>query len=709
MNDIKLNSISFQAQVTQQEAAEQVKKIQKALDEMKQAEGWEEYMEMSDIAELNILKAKLEGALPYLEHIAATGEIPAMPDGDGSVGGASNPDPWIERIRTLTPGWNGDATLSTQPIEGYENVSEFVGGAEFAGYVYIDDDGDPSTPLQLVLQASATTQKIEAFNRGSDIVYVETFLDGEGREQKRFFVGIDHATNVRADIAIDTHNLDHAVTIDLSRVLRMGDGKNGIPAGEKNGFVIHGSDFDDTILGSQAGDTIEGHKGDDTIRAFGGDDTVYGDDSRDFAASRGALGLDTELADGSDTIDGGVGADALEGGGGINYGFETDVAHKSRIHHDLKSNTVSWNNDEATEKLLGGANNGWAVQQSEPGKVVLTETGPGNGSSILDLKMPEGFDMVSGEAQADQSLKLTFVGTDSNGKPQTLTVIVKGALRNRELRLDSPLTLSVTGNNNANIIDFSSVHFGNNIFRVDARGGDDMVLAPQTVLTAEGLSFQELIGPNVRVSDVETGQLASAIVSQENVNVSASDNRILVERTGPMGLLSGKHLHIDPQDFDKAYVTVNPDNENNLYVILVREGGEGLPPQTLLVEIEHYKAYSDDPANLGSWLSIGANATLGDSGGNRFEGDRPRGGFDIPVITLTHFGKATGSIIDAGRGDDFVYHGGEGSVRGAESETIGNYQSATGSTLEREAGLPEEGAPEGEGEAEVDDEENPEV
>lgn len=676
MNNIKLNSIPFQAQVSQPEAQEQVKKIHQALDEMKQAEGWEEYMEMSDVAEMQILKAKLEGALPYLEHIAATGEVPEMPSG-GTVDGAGNPNPFSERLRNLNPGWNGDATLSSLPIEGYEEIENLVRNAEFEGFVYIDDDGDQTTPLELAFKASATTQKIETFNRGNDIVYVETFLDESGNEQKRFYVGIDHAVNVRADIALTAHDLDHAIQIDLSRSLRISDGKNGIPAGETNGFVIHGTDANDTILGSQGVDNIEGHKGDDTIRAFGGDDSVFGDDSETFSANRAGIGMNTELADGSDTIDGGVGNDSLQGGGGINYGFEADIAAKSRIHHNLRSATVSL----AEDAISGETTEGWKIQQNEPGQIVFTET-EGVGSSILDLKMPTGFDMVSGEAQPDGSLKLNYVGITNDGKPQTFTVIIKGALRNREARLDSPFTLRINGNEKNNMIDLSSVNFGNNIFIADTKGANDMVLAPQTVLTSEGLSFQDLIGPYSRISERETTEKADSIATQEDVAVSTGENKILIQRNR-----NPTNLHIDPQGFDKAYVTQNPDNANNLYVILVKEGGEGLPSQTLLVEIENYKQYGDDPNHLGSWLSITSNSTLGGAGGAISPGERPRGGFDIPVITLRQIDKVTGSIIDAGAGDDFVFHGGEGKVSGAESQAVGNYQT-DGSALDRTTPAP---------------------
>lgn len=503
------------APVSPEEAQAQVDKLKATLPEIDQAKKWIETSgDFNDMAEVEILEAKIKSELALLENYLATGqwETPAgAADGAAGVAGGSGA---TEAVRTLNPGWNGDFVPRTEPTQGYEDVAGWEAGAEFQGLIFIKDD-TPEHKSEVAFQASATTTDIRAYNHGNDIVYVETYLDENGATKKRFWVGVDHATNVRSHIAIDTHNLDHGVTMDFSRTLRNNNDPDIDPATKVNGFIFVGSDFNDTISGSQGDDIIYGLKGDDKLYGLGGMDSLYGDDDPVFAAKRAALGLATDLVDGEDTIDGGEdgigpnGGDVIDFGGGFNYGFKNDVAHKTGVHTDLASSGETLQ----AGALLGNQTNGFAMQDSSAGFAVIEETGTGN--NILDLKIPEGYSMAYASADGTTDLKITFVKEGTPGHPpQTYVVTIKRVMGSRIDSLGSPFTLILKGNQEPNIVDFHNVDFKNNNFVAEGINADDMVMEPTTTLSQEDLTVEDLVKTNLTALEVD-GKMKTVVAKTD--------------------------------------------------------------------------------------------------------------------------------------------------------------------------------------------------
>lgn len=638
MSDLRTKGVlaSLAGPISVDDARSQVEKLNATLPEIDQARKWiEEYGDMGDHAELEILEAKIRSSLALLENYLATGvwEGPAG-EGDGSVDGDVPTDPTAESLFTLTPGWNGNVILRQDTAPGYEDAASLAEG-EFQGFVYIDDDGNPATQVRLAFQASATTKEIRAFNHGNDVVYQETYLDENGAEQKRFWVGIGHVTNTRAEIAIDAHTAQDKINIDFSRTLRISDGSGLTPKNTVGGFVIIGSDNDDTIVGSQGDDRIYGLKGSDFLYGMGGRDAMYGDDWNEWAQSRGTMGLPTDLADGDDTIDGGEGGDAIEGGGGINKGFKADKANKTHIQHELENagtavDRSAWRGDETR---------GFEVDDEIPGEVVITETG--DGPNVLDLKIPEGFSMAYATPEGT-SLKITFVKeAQGGGPPQTLTITIKDALNDRRDSLASPFTLILNGNGEDNIVDFHEVPFGNNNFVVRGMDSLDMVLKPKMDLEEDGLTVEDL--KRTSLSTRDANGLVEKIIPDTGADdsqpwVSArlnADKEIeVVSRDGEGSFTPPFTLHIDPQDFEKAYVMRDPANATDLLITLVKKGIDGETQETLVIRVKNFDRDFGTPGQNGAdvfrWLKFEHSVEPVAAGGS----ERPQLGGSIDVIPL---------------------------------------------------------------------------
>lgn len=647
MSDVKIKGMMAKAVLTgpisADDARSQVEKLNATLPEIDQARKWiEEYGDMGDHAELEILEAKIRSSLALLENYLATGvwEGPAAGEGDGSVDGEMPTDPTAESLFTLTPGWNGNVIVRQDTAPGYEDAASLAEG-EFQGFVYIDDDGNPATQVRIALQASATTKEIRAFNRGNDIVYVETYLDENGAEQKRFWVGIGHVTNTRAEIAIDAHTAQDKINIDFSRTLRISDGSGLAPKNTVGGFVIIGSDNDDTIVGSQGDDRIYGLKGSDFLYGLGGRDAMYGDDWNEWAQSRGTMGLPTDLPDGDDTIDGGEGGDAIEGGGGINKGFKTDKANKTHIQHELESGGAALDRSA----WLGADTRGFEVDDEIPGEVVITETG--DGPNVLDLKIPDGYSMAYATPDGT-SLKITFVKeARDGGAPQTLTLTIKDALNDRRDSLASPFTLILNGNGEDNIVDFHEVPFGNNNFVTRGMENRDMVLKPKMDLEVDGLTVEDL--KKTSLSTREANALVEKVIpdtgsDEDQPWVSArlnANKEIEVTSADSEGSYNPPFtLHVDPQDFEKAYVYRDPASaadsmaSQDLLIVLVKKNIDGETTETLVIRVKNFDNNFGTPGQNGAdvfrWLKFEHSVEPVEAGSS----EKPQLGGSIDVIPL---------------------------------------------------------------------------
>ena len=652
------------APVSTQEAEALKAKVEESLAEILQARDWDEYFDMHDRAQIEILEAKLQSTLALLDHFLATGEW-IVPTGSAGPNGTEPGAP----VQDLRPGWNGNYTLRNRLED-----NSLVEGADYAGTIFIDDDGNPEHAIQLALQLSETATKLEAFNKGKDIIYVETYKDDAGNEKQRYWVGKNQATNVRAKISIDAHTLDHSVKIDLSRVYRISDGSNHIPYGTVEGFVIHGSDYDDEIIGSQGVDEIQGHKGADKLFGMGGDDLIYGDDEEQWARARGSLGLSTELSDADDTIDGGAGKDTIDGGGGIDTVYTSDNDRLLRVDNPVEARGTTPPEESWFDK---SNTNGWDWVGTTPGVVEVRETydpATNENPNTLYLKMPDGYDMAFAEEDPENpgTLKITLVKHNENGPPETFTILVKKALSDRTDSPKDPFTLNFEGNGSANIIDFHSVNFGNNMVDIKGLGSDDMILSPETVLSEDGISFGDLLTPteesprelqNILKDVVRYREEAGETLEDDaGKNIKAepnSEGEIEISRTGAG--TDEKQLSINAKDYDKAYYLVDPKKPSDLLVVLIKKGVPGTEPQRVVIRIKDYAKFQGPQGSLrtiSNWLHI-------DSAADRRVRATPNQTGEIPVIPLIYKdvdgdGTAeTGVIIDGGDGQDFAFHADE--------------------------------------------------
>lgn len=702
------------APVDAQQAEEMRAKLEEAIAEIRQARDLDQYMDMNDRAQLEIMEAKLQSTLTLINHFLTTGEwgVPGLggPNGQGGYNAA------VDLIRDLNPGWNGDVNVTTQVPVGYDLSAlqdSLPPGAELGGFLYIQER--PGQDTNIIFQASQNTLKIEGFSHGNDIVYVETYLDEAGNEQTRYWVGRDHGIRVDVNILIDAHNLQAGrlegipdvtdtspgLIADFHRVLRISDGSHNIQAGAVGGIAFVGSDLNDTFSGTQGDDYIRGLKGSDTLMGEGGVDIIYGDDGDwvnartnevyDPAAIREQLGLRTDLPDGDDTIDGGAGWDQMDGGGGFNYGVATDSVTgpnpegKTNIHENLPRSSSRPAN---SSWFVAGESEGWDnIRVENDYTVSISQTDETlTDNSELVLQMPAGYDYAYAEPDpASQGIKITFVKHVENGAPQTFVVIVRGALRERNGNLYSPFTLKIKGNGGANIIDFHTIDFGNNNFVVESVGGDDMVINPNNDLNKQGLSLYDLIGPDNRIpgSEIQTSGLVDEVVPRQGDDLEGEErqpgvfarregNEIWIETTND-GSEGPTNVSIDPTGYDRGYVLEDPRESGDLLVVLVKESVTGGAPSVLVLRIKDYENFAGEgaePGNYSSWLSVGPSAESGGAGeGEDGRPDQPDGGFSlIPLIAAQRGdGFEAGNIIDAGLGDDFVFEWAGDTVSGAES------------------------------------------
>lgn len=686
-------TVPGEAPFTKEEAEKLKAQIESALVEIQDARQYDEYAAMQDLADVEMFQAKFKALLPILDHFIKTGEWLEIPGGSGVEGNGL--DPTAEAIKDLKPGWNGDVEVRKDlaPPAELRRLAELQ-GAEYAGTVLTQDSGDPTKEVKKVLQAEGD---VTAFNFGKDVIYLEVYKEN-GRTKKRFWIGNDDTKNVHVKILVTAHNKQESgVKFDFHRVLRMSDGTNGIQYGVVGGIVFLGTDKNDDIIGTQGTDVIAGLKGHDTLGGEGGMDIIYGDDPWGEASTRirEALRLKTDLKDGDDTLDGGAGRDVLDGGFGFDYGVDSDPITGPNKETKLRiENTLESRKEDLDQDRWLGRHEGWEVQESRPGEVTLVENGDVM-PSYLELKMPEGYNIMSAAQLGDGTHRYTLVKHTPGQAPTTFIINLKSfATSNRLNSLRAPTTIRIIGNGADNIIDLHEVDFGNNIFIGEGGGGNDMIMAPLTVLAKDGLTFNDLLAHPNRVSqaDIERDYVGSLVEISEDeedddeeesdIRVAAGTREVVVSRRGNED--DTRPLHINSQDFDKAYVFKNPHDSDDMLVVLVQQGAEG-SIRTLVVRIKDYEEFAGEgvnPDDFGRWLTIGPSASLGEPASGGEDGSDPEQHGRIPIIPLIydeHNGtRFSGSFIDGEEGRDIVFHTEDDLVVHAESEVVGIYQPEEG-------------------------------
>lgn len=189
-------------------------------------------------------------------------------------------------------GITADLNAGTATGEGDDSLANFerFGGSKLDDFVTGTDDED----------------QIETFD-GDDRISAlggdDYLVGGEGDDQIDGGEGRDYA---------GFWDTEGAVTVDLNQGTSSGQGEDLLTSIE----IVHGTEFDDTLIGSDADESMSGREGSDRISGGGGDDELWGEYPRFTAEQYRKNGPYMKSSD--DQIDGGTGNDTIGGGPGTN-------------------------------------------------------------------------------------------------------------------------------------------------------------------------------------------------------------------------------------------------------------------------------------------------------------------------------------------------------------------------------------------------------
>lgn len=472
-------------------------------------------------------------------------------------------DTMLELPPALNPLWNVSENGTIRIRDNARDAEYFENADEYQGTVYHED-----SRLAFSLQ-DENIDRLDVITKGKDLIYTLTYLDGS----KKSWV-LKDGTVSATTLIIESTQMTHGVTIDLSGAIRVGDGTY-LPYGTDSGFQVHGSMFRDRIYGSQGADGIAGFGGNDFVNAMGGSDTVFGDG----VYSAGAFGEEG----GDDELSGGSGNDRIYGGSGIDIGYNSD---KDEVVEDMGG---GFRDDTTRLPSLSdwmNLDSNWEAERDENGDVILRRIGE-EGGTIDITTMPAGFENVIASMEPERmTLVLTFTGKNSRGNPITATMRIEGFF-------DEPpgcdpsaavTTLNVTGNDEGNILDFHNAFVTNQNINLYGAGEDDIVLGVQSRMLAEGVDIE-----NITRSSISAGRLRN-YESQDPF--AYSDDEDLFE--GYESSVEGGYINISaaeepavsaaslddtsvtivaPEGFNHGYTYINP-SDGRTYVTLVNNEGE---------------------------------------------------------------------------------------------------------------------------------------
>ncbi|MRR50604.1 MAG: DUF4347 domain-containing protein, partial [Rhodocyclaceae bacterium] len=352
----------------------------------------------------------------------------------------------------------------------------------------------------------------------------DTVLGGAGDDILSGGLGDDTLDGVSGQDAVSYADATSGVTVNLSIVGVQDTGSQGLDT-LVNIFSIVGSDFDDRLTGNAENNILMGQAGDDIIEGGAGDDVILGGDGIDLASYVQAtspvfvnLGLTWRQETGDSTgwddisgvegiigsgyndeltgndedniLIGGLGADRMDGGGGIDtvsYQNATQGVGVNLVTPTANSGEAAGDTFVAIENLIGSAFNDTLTGDS--GSNVI-DGGTGNDSiygGVGDdtLLGGTGTDGLYGEAGDD--LLVGGAGADVlNGGAGTNTASYRNAADGNLTGDNTGITVNMN-NASANTREaFGDSFVG--IQNIEGSAGDDILIGSNAGVTLYGLA-----------------------------------------------------------------------------------------------------------------------------------------------------------------------------------------------------------------------------
>jgi|GEM_PF-3861181 len=558
ISNIRFKGTETGAGPNTQEAVELKKKLESALKQLDEADGYDKYFSVGEKAELEKLRALLEGDLAALDHYLKTGEwIPP------TVAAGTSTQTYFD-LSTVDSGFylTDPANSTAAPVKptvnpngGDEDLME--DGEEYMGTISVDNKGmiDPTTgeiiPANLWFvmtssdDASKDMQALSARTVGDDIVVTITFRD----DHKESYVIKGGATRKDIQICVNALKSTHGVTIDLSRLTIIDPS-----SGEKNGAIVIGSKDGDTIYGSTGDDVLAGAGGADKMDGMGGVDNVYGyaDDGTDPEGILANYGTEALGEDGGDTIFDSHAvssetSDFIDGGAG----WDTVVGTKGNPQHTEEAGKFEGAADEVESWFTSGN--------------VTTK----NGEVVVDGKdvtftAEDGW-MITAQQDPDNpnDLLLVAVKPGEEGEPPvSQTIRIKGYFK------ENPrLTI------NGGFVDMSGVNVGANAVILNGtESAGDILLAPRTVFDDYGLTIEDL--GSINLDDLTVQERLEYFKNAEKDPSSpwaTADYDAATGRIVFTGSLDGLNI---PTDFSAVAFVQKEGNSYIITVVGVDENGK---------------------------------------------------------------------------------------------------------------------------------------
>lgn len=468
------------------------KKLQATKETIEGSKDYFQFLSMEDQAKTAQTLTSVDAELAMLDTYAEfvqTGKWDPTNIKDGV-----DPAKMNEYLSTLQPGWN-DASGAIKTVTDDKDKAKLLNPQTYVGTIILDNSGvyDATKPqnsnaLNFVVPDGAT--EVYGTTIGKDIEIDVRFADNHIET----YILKNMAVRPES-IYIFGGNSTKDLTIDMSRVMRVSDGNWGQPFGTTNGMTLIGGSGKDRILGSQGNDLIIGGAGGDGIYGLGGDDEIYGDAYN----QNGSANFQT--TDGNDTVDGGAGSDTIRTGGGddqvlhktVNDGAaENENPGEASVYEKIALSGETAKDGELVFKdVIDTPSAAGATKIEKDGTIAIDAdglTGP------LDLKMPTGYSMASADlADNGKSIIITMSGVDQNGLVHEMRVKI-----NHFFDPANHVVLNFHGNDTGiNMIDFGRITLEGNTININAGGGDDTIVAPNSYLDALGISLNEVGKTNV--------------------------------------------------------------------------------------------------------------------------------------------------------------------------------------------------------------------
>lgn len=435
--------------------------------------------------------------------------------------------------------------------------------------------------LNFSLQDDSITD-VEIISRGRDLVL--TVNKGGTKES---WVIKDGA--VRSEpMLIDATLMNHEVTIDASRSLRISDGKHGQAYGFVTGFHIWGSNYSDHIYGSQGDDRIYGLVGNDTIDGGAGNDKIFGDDYYDGAYAREINGITLDETNSNDDIRGGAGADIIYGGTGIDTSYSSDDLEG--VDPDVVRDMGGIVQDDTSEApnpedwlVYDSAN--WEWTEEDDGTIVLTNTNEENRGQIdINMDDMDGYTMALADFDPDDpnSLIITFVGEDEDGNPQTFNLKIEDFFISTEGwdPASAVLTLNMYGSEEGDIIDFHKIMGTRTLesqnINIYGMGGNDIILGAEAKIIRDGIDITDPFTSTASDRELNLEKERDVLFANEDddgYQADVRDGQIVISDAPTEDPTVDRTVNIvAPENYGHGYIT---EKDGYTYVILVKNDGSG--------------------------------------------------------------------------------------------------------------------------------------